>query len=278
MFAIRLLPFERVDAQSSVMAEYNAETRGMERNGGRWRFAALAVAVFGGAGTVAAEDITVFAASSLRDAVVEIAEAYESTTRSEVTLVFAASSAIARQVAQGAPADVVLLADELWGQWLLDQGALDLVEPFAANRLVLVSAEDLPVASPGDIASVLGDGLLAMAQTEAVPAGRYGKAALERLGLWNSLQPHVVQSANVRAALRLVERGEARMGVGYVSDLIALPDLYALYEFDAETAPVAVYFGGKITAQGSDFMYFIQGDAGQNVLSDWGFLPPPDAP
>lgn len=215
-----------------------------------------------------------FAASSLQDAVGEISADFGAATGAEVTLVFAASSTIARQVAEGAPADVVLLADEAWADWLVEQGALAGVAPFAANRLVLVSAEPVPLTDAAGIPAALGADFLALALVDTVPAGRYAKAALEDLGLWQPLEPQVVQAANVRAALRFVQTGEALMGIGYTSDLVALPELYALYEFGLDAAPVAVYSGGAVTARGDDFMDFLQEDAGQSVLRNWGFLPP----
>lgn len=225
-----------------------------------------------------ADEITVFAAASLRDALGEVAIAYQEATQMEVVLVFAASSSIARQVAQGAPADAVLLADEAWADWLMENGAIEAAQVFASNQLVLMSAQDINVATAGDIAIALGDERLAMAQVDAVPAGRYGRAALEELGLWDALSPKVVQAANVRAALRLVERGDALMGIGYTSDLVALSGLHPLFEFGIDAPPVAQYSGAVITAQGADFMTYILGDTGQTILGDWGFLPPPVAP
>lgn len=221
-----------------------------------------------------ADQITAFAASSLRDALGEIAQSFEAETGVEVVLVFAGSSAIARQVAQGAPADVVLLADETWAQWLVDEEALTDPQVFATNRLVLVSARPLAILQADDIPLALQNERLAMALVDAVPAGRYGRDALMQLGLWEQIEPQVVQAPNVRAALRLVERGEAVMGIGYVSDLVALPDLYALFEFGMDAPPVAVYSGGAVTSQGTDFMTYIQARAGQSILHQWGFLPP----
>lgn len=223
----------------------------------------------------AADSITAFAASSLRDALGDIAEAYEAETGTDVVLVFAATSAIARQVALGAPADVVLLADDAWAQWLIEQGTMDAAIPFAGNRLVLIGREGDPSAEPvwepDTIGARLEGGILAMAQVDAVPAGRYGKAAFISLGLWDGVASNVVQAANVRAALRFVQRGEADFGVGYASDLVALPDLRALYAFAPDTHPEIIYSGGSFTPQGTDFMTFIQSGPAQDTLSRWGF-------
>jgi len=185
--------------------------------------------------TSRAETVTVFAASSLYDAVEDIAEAYKAKSGDDVRLVFGATSAIARQVAQGAPADVVLLADEDW--------------------------------------ALVKDGVLAMAQIEAVPAGRYGRSALGSLGIWYDLEPRVVQAANVRAALRFVQRGDAPIGIGYASDLVALPDLVEIYGFAPDTHTPIVYSGGVVSEQGTEFMAHILSHAGQDILAEWGFVP-----
>ena len=210
--------------------------------------------------------------NGIRDALGDVAQTYEAEGGGSVTLVFAASSAIARQVDRGAPADVVLLADADWAAWLVQRGAVDTVVPFAGNRLVLVGRQADPF-EIDDLPTRLGDGFLATAQVDAVPAGRYAKAALDAAGLWDTLAPRTVQAANVRAALRFVQRGEAPFGIGYASDLVALPDLAALYVFPADSHPAIVYSGASMTAQGSDFMdYLLEPDA-QGTLSHWGFLP-----
>ena len=221
--------------------------------------------------TVQAESITVFAASSLRDALLDIAQDYEETTGTSVVLVFAASSAVARQVNQGAPADVTLLADKDWADWLLAEGAVSEIYPFATNRLVLVGRETTSIANMSDLIAKLGDERIAMAQVEAVPAGRYGKAALISLGVWRALEPQVVQAGNVRAALRFVERGDARFGIGYASDLVALSDLTELYSFPPDTHPEIIYSGSQVTPLGADFMAYIQSVEAQNMLAHWGF-------
>lgn len=220
-----------------------------------------------------ADTVTVFAASSLHDALGEIALAYEVENAATVTLVFAASSSVARQVAQGAPADVVLLADQAWAGWLIADGAVASVVPFAGNRLVLIGRDVPAIDDPARIEAILDDGVIAMAQVDAVPAGRYGKAALVSLGLWDALSPNVVQAANVRAVLRFVERGEAPLGIGYASDLIALPMLSQVYAFAPDTHPNIVYSGSPMTDQGIEFMSYIQSEAGQNILIKWGFEP-----
>ena len=217
------------------------------------------------------DTITVFAASSLRDALGEVAQQYTTETGKNVVLVFAASSKIARQVADAAPADVVLLADQDWSGWLVTQGAVAQMMAFAGNQLVLVGRDHAPISDSQDIEIVLGDGVLAMAQVDAVPAGRYGKAALVSLGIWDSIAPRVVQAANVRAALWFVERGEAPLGIGYASDLVALPMLKQVYVFAPDTHPDIVYSGAEVTLKGADFMAYLQSVIAQDTLARWGF-------
>ncbi|MBU2992041.1 molybdate ABC transporter substrate-binding protein [Octadecabacter sp. 1_MG-2023] len=225
---------------------------------------------------VAADDVTVFAAASLRDAISGIAETYEAETGDTVTLVFAASSTLARQVVQGAPADVVLLADADWADWLVDEGGVEQVAAFAGNSLVMVALDGVPIDDSNSIPDHLSDGYIAMAQVDAVPAGRYGKAALVSLGLWETLEPRIVQANNVRAALRFVTSGEAAFGIGYASDLVAIPDLRKVYGFAEETHPPIVFSGGYVTDLGAPFFEYVRGDAGQEILSEWGFTPVTD--
>ena len=223
-----------------------------------------------------ADGVTIFAASSLREATQDLSELYFEQTGETATLVFAASSTIARQIAQGAPASLALLADQTWADWLEEQGAVSTVAPFAGNRLVLTSLNAEPLGNVSDLPVVLGERELAMAQVDVVPAGRYGKSALEAAGLWGEVSAQIVQAANVRAALRFVERGEAPFGIGYASDLVALPSLNEVYSFAPDSHAPIVYLGAQVTVEGADFMTFLQTDAAQNILRSWGFSPVPN--
>lgn len=220
-----------------------------------------------------ADSVTVFAAASLRESAQDLSAQYLAQTGDEPLLVFAGSSAIARQVAQGAPADVVLLADQQWADWLEDQQAVMRAAPFAGNALVVVSRAQPILTDIAHLPDALGDGVLAMAQVDAVPAGRYGKAALEGAGLWSTLVPQIVQAANVRAALRFVERGEAPFGIAYASDVVALQNLNAVYSFAPDSHPPIVYVAAQVTPEGAGFMTFLQSDAAQDILQGWGFSP-----
>lgn len=220
-----------------------------------------------------ADGVSVFAAASLRDVVEDIGAAFTRESGAEVTLVFAASSAIARQVDQGAPADVVVLADARWSGWLTDRGAIQGAQPVIGNRLVLIGTGGESLAEIADLPRALEGGVLAVAQVESVPAGRYAKAALEAFGLWDPLVPQVVQASNVRAALRFVERGEARFGIGYESDLVALPALTRAYAFPPSSHPQIVYTGAAVTPQGADFFEFLSSETARRLFQDWGFVP-----
>ena len=171
----------------------------------------------------------------------------------------------------------MLLADEEWASWLVAQGTVAQVTPFVGNRLVLIGQGIDPVSSD-ELAGVLADQMIAMAQIETVPAGRYGQAALVSLGLWDQVQQQIVQAANVRAALRFVERGEVLFGIGYASDLVALPRLSEIYGFAPDSHPMIVYSRAHLTPNGKEFMAFLQSSTAQDVLGDWGFSALPDTP
>lgn len=188
----------------------------------------------------------VLAAASLQEALTAAADAWARTGHPRPVLSFAASSALARQVQAGAPADLFFSADEEWMD-VLDRGGL--LAPgtrvsLLGNALVVVSARDKAVRIPAGgaaLARVLGAGPLAMADPDAVPAGRYGKAALERLGAWDAVAPHVVRAADVRAALALVERGAAPLGIVYATDARASPAVRVAGVFPEASHPPIRY-------------------------------------
>jgi molybdate transport system substrate-binding protein len=191
--------------------------------------------------------VSVFAAASLADALQEAADLFTDRTGHEVSLSFAGSAALARQIMLGAPADLYLSADPAWTDALEAEG---LVEPggrrdLFGNRLVLIghgADGPAPVSPEGlDLAAVLGDGRLAIGLVEAVPAGRYGKAALEQAGLWEVAETRLAQTDNVRAALALVASGAAPAGIVYATDARAEPRVHVIAEFTADSHPPIVY-------------------------------------
>ena len=196
--------------------------------------------------------VVVFAAASMKEALDEINAAWgRESGGKRATISYAASSALAKQIEQGAPADLFASADPDWMDYAHGKG---LIRPetrvtLLGNRLVLIAPKGAAVAvdlAPGlDLASALasvpGGGRLAMANVDAVPAGRYGKAALERLGAWEGVKGRVAQAENVRAALLLVSRGEAPLGIVYRTDAAADPRVDIVGTFPEQTHPPILY-------------------------------------
>ncbi|SDI95604.1 molybdate ABC transporter substrate-binding protein [Aliiruegeria lutimaris] len=211
--------------------------------------AALAMAVWSvlPAHPAQAGDVLVFAASSVKEALEEACDAWSERSGNRAVISLAGSSTLARQIQAGAPADLLLSANENWMNVLEADGLLregtrtDLL----ANSLVVIAgdpaADPLDLLSPDALATRLGDGRLAMALVDAVPAGIYGKAALETLGLWNSVAPRVAQADNVRAALALVAAGEAPLGIVYATDARAEPRVGVVATIPADTHPPIRY-------------------------------------
>ncbi|WP_332460279.1 molybdate ABC transporter substrate-binding protein [Pseudophaeobacter flagellatus] len=206
----------------------------------------LALAVMlGAAGSLRAADVTLFAAASLKNALDEISQSFEAETGYSLAISLAGSSILARQISLGAPADIYLPASPDWMDYLQAKGHVlpNSRRNLLGNHLVLVAPRDSgqPISGfddPGLMAQ-LGQGKLAMALVQAVPAGIYGKSALQWLGLWQRLAPQVAQADNVRAALALVAAGAAPLGVVYASDARAEPRVMILAEFPSQShAPI----------------------------------------
>lgn len=223
-----------------------------------------------------AEPVQLYAASSLKDALDAVIADWSG---GEVRPIYAASSTIARQVAAGAPADLIITASTDWMDWLAAQSAIEPTtrSDLLANRLVLIGPSSAPPAKLDlTLAERLGQGPLAMALTEAVPAGQYGRAALEALGLWEALSPRVVQTANVRAALALVALGEAPLGIVYATDALIEPRVSVLATFPSTThAPIR--YPMALTPNATDaataLYTFLTGGAAQARFASAGFAP-----
>jgi molybdate transport system substrate-binding protein len=241
----------------------------------------LAALAFAGATPAASGEITVFAAASMTNAMAEVAEGFEAATGHEVTVSLAGSSALARQIQQGAPADVFISANPDWMDLLEADGliASDTRVDLLDNALVLIAADAgaAPVEiGPGlDLAGLLGDGRLAMALVDAVPAGIYGKAALQSLGLWESVAPRVAQTDNVRAALAFVAAGEAPFGIVYATDAVAEARVHVAGAFPAETHPPIVYPAAAIAGRDGPltrrFLDALRGPAARGAFERQGF-------
>ncbi|MBV6417845.1 MAG: Molybdate-binding protein ModA [Steroidobacteraceae bacterium] len=226
------------------------------------------------------ESITVFAAASMTNVLQDLAPAFTKETGVAVTLSFGASSALARQIEAGAQVDAFISADEAWMDYL---AARKLIMPasrrdIAGNALVLIAPADSHVSlaiAPGfPLRAALGDGRLAVADPDTVPAGRYAKAALTQLGVWDSVKSRLANADNVRAALAFVARGEAPLGIVYATDARIEKHVQVVGVFPAATHapityPAAVPAGGK--PGGAAFLGFLGSPAGAAVFARYGF-------
>ncbi|CAM5311567.1 Molybdate-binding protein ModA [Mycolicibacterium aubagnense] len=193
------------------------------------------------------EQVVVFAAASLKNALDEVNKTCEKDVGEAAKISYAASSALAKQIEEGAPADVFISADLDWMKYLSDKKLTksDTEVKLLGNQIVLVAPKDskaeVKIEKGFDLAKVIGDGKLAMGDFKAVPAGKYGKAALESLGAWSSVEGKVAQAENVRAALKLVATGEAAAGIVYQTDANAEKGVKVIGVFPEETHPPIVY-------------------------------------
>lgn len=203
--------------------------------------------------SAAAEDVVVFAAASLKNALDEVAAGFTAETGNTVTLSYAGSSQLAKQIVAGAPADLFLSANVEWMDEVEKAGMLadGQRDDLLGNRLVLIAhGKDAPavqIGSDTDLAGMLAGGKLAMALVDSVPAGQYGKAALETMGLWEGVYSEVAQADNVRAALALVSTGEAPYGIVYATDAAADDNVSVVGEFPADSYPKIIYPAGLLT-------------------------------
>lgn len=246
--------------------------------------ALLLIAVSLASTTARAQDdagLTVFAAASLKEALDDAAAAYRKQTGVPVRVSYAASSALARQIEQGAPADVFFSADLEWMDYLQQRNRLDVAtrRSLLGNRLVLIapraSKAQVDLRRPATLLAALGDGRLAVGQTRTVPAGKYAKASLESLSLWNGVRPRLAESESVRAALMLVARGETPLGIVYASDAKAEPGVRVVATFPEDSHPPIVYpvaaLRGARAAQAARFVQWLGSPAADALFTKRGF-------
>jgi len=232
------------------------------------------------------EPLNVFAAASLKESLDEAAALYQHESGQAVRVSYAGSSALARQIEDGAPADVFVSADLDWMDWLQTKDKVDVSTraELLGNALVLIApatatSPALTLAPGVDLLPQLGDdGRLALALTASVPAGKYAKAAFESLGIWQSVQPRTAEAENVRAALLLVARGEAPLGVVYASDAKAEPRVQALATFPAGTHPPIIYpiavMRASVHPQARAFAGWLQQPRALAIFHRHGFTSP----
>ena len=229
----------------------------------------------------AAREITVFAAASLTDVLQETGAAFRAKTGLATRFSFAASSALARQIESGAPAQVFVSADVEWMDYLANAGLIDPAtrRNVAGNELVLIAPADsalkVEIAPGFALAAALGKGRLALADPGSVPAGRYAKAALTALGVWTSVEPRVAPAENVRAALAFVSRGEAPLGIVYRTDARVDPRVKVIGAFPAGSYPPIVYPAAAVAGSGehaAEFVEFLGSAEAQAFFGRHGFM------
>lgn len=239
----------------------------------------------------AGDGLTVFAAASLKEVLDAAVAASSQGGGGMIRAVYAGSSQLARQIDQGAPADLFISADLEWMDWLAGRQLVNSAarRVLAANALVLVAPARSPewriTLAPGPLLAEqlvdrLGDGRLATAEPD-VPAGRYGQQAMTALGIWPEVESRLAPAENVRAALAMVAHGEAPLGIVYATDARAEPGVRVVGVFPSGSHAPILYPAAPIRRPGANtsaataFLDFLSGPAGQTLFHDHGFAPPP---
>jgi molybdate transport system substrate-binding protein len=225
--------------------------------------------------------LTVFAAASMKNALDEVDAAYAAKTGVRVVASYAASSVLARQIEQGAPADIFVSADTDWMDYVVAKKTID--EPtrisLLGNALVLIAPKDskldtVTIGAGFDLAKLAGKGRIATGDVNAVPVGKYARAALEKLGAWRDAEPKFAFAENVRAALLLVSRGEAALGIVYSTDAKVEPGVRIVGTFPPDSHPVIVYPVAATTtakAEASGYLAFLRSAAAKTIFEKHGF-------
>jgi len=228
-----------------------------------------------------ADEIMVFAAASLTDALGEIGKAYEAKSGDKMVASYASSSDLARQIEHGAPADLFISADPQWADYLDQRGLIEKGSRvnLLSNELVLVapagSQASLAIAPDFPLDRALGDNRLAVGDPDHVPAGIYARQALETLGVWRSVEGKLARAGSVRAALAFVERGECPLGIVYRSDALSDSKIRVVGTFPAGSHPPVIYpavlvAGRHSKAAGAFLNYLLTPDAAL-VFKKYGF-------
>ncbi|MGH8497056.1 MAG: molybdate ABC transporter substrate-binding protein [Gammaproteobacteria bacterium] len=226
-------------------------------------------------------ELLVFAAASLQEALDAAIAKYPRAAGETINVAYASSSTLARQIDHGAPADIFLSANSDWMDYLQERNLLRAATrvPFAGNSLVLIAPSDstvqLEIAARFDLAAALGDGRLAMGDPDHVPAGMYGHEALVHYGVWESVRDSLARAGSTRAALALVARGEAPLGIVYLSDALADEDVRVVDTFPGGSHSRIVYWlavtaAGRHPAAGS-FADYLRSAGVRQILARHGF-------
>ena len=231
----------------------------------------------------AAQDrsLTVFAAASLKNALDDINAAYTARTGVRIAASYAASSALARQIEQGAPADVFASADLEWMDYAIQKGAINETSKvdLLGNRIVLIAPKhstigDVRIEQGFDLAKLAGDGRIATGDVQSAPVGKYARAALEKLGAWPAASAKFAMAENVRAALTLVARQEAALGIVYETDARVEPGVRIVGAFPASSHRAIVYpFAAlaKARPDAAGYMAFVRSSASRAIFERYGF-------
>ncbi|MFN0262507.1 molybdate ABC transporter substrate-binding protein [Tepidamorphus sp. 3E244] len=241
----------------------------------------VAIAVLASIPGARAEPLTVLAAASMRDAMNEIGTAFTAETGRDVRFSFAASSALARQIAAGAPADIYVSASSGWMDYLETENriAAGTRRTIAGNRLVIIAPSgalrgQISGAAP-DFDALLGErGRLAIGDPDHVPAGIYARQALEAWGVWDAVEPRLARADDVRAAVTLVARGETPLGISYATDAALLEQVSVVAVIPDNLHDAIVYPAGVVAGHeeaGQPFMNFLGSEAAQAILQRFGF-------
>jgi len=240
----------------------------------------------GAAGTASAaeepQSVLVFGAASLTNVLDDLSNAYTAKTHVSVKSSLAASSALAKQIEAGAPADVFFSADLEWMDYLQQRNLLrsGSRHEVVGNQLVLIAPVDsntnLKITKGIDLARALGEGRLATGDPDSVPVGKYAKAALEKLGVWDQVSGRLVRAENVRAALAFVARGEAPLGIVYLTDALAERRVRIVDTFPEDSHPAITYPIALTTHAGpaaEKFEDFVRGEEAAQIFRKHGFQP-----
>jgi molybdate transport system substrate-binding protein len=227
------------------------------------------------------KSLTVFAAASMKNALDDIDAAYTAKSGIKIVASYAASSALAKQIEQGAPADIFASADIDWMDYAAAKKTIN--EPtrvnLLGNSIVLIAPKDskidnVTIGQSFDLSKLAGDGKVATGDVKAVPVGKYARAALEKLGAWTAAEPKFAMTENVRAALALVARGEAVLGIVYSTDAKVEPGVKIVGTFPADSHPAIIYpVAATATAktEAADYLAFLRTSAAKAIFEKYGF-------
>jgi molybdate transport system substrate-binding protein len=246
-------------------------------------FAAFAILCGSASSSAFAQDksLTVFAAASMKNALDDVDAAYSAKTGVKIAASYAASSVLAKQIGQGAPADVFVSADTDWMDYAIGKKAIN--EPtrinLLGNSIVLIAPKDSAINNvtigPGlDLAKLAGAGKIATGDVSSVPVGKYAKAALEKLGAWNAAEPKFAMAESVRAALTLVARQEAVLGIVYSTDAKVEPGVKIVGTFPADSHPPIIYpvaATATAKADAAGYLAFLRTSAAKAIFEKYGF-------